>query len=66
MRQLKVEEMEVIQGESFCDKAGGLLAGVGLGAAGLTYFGIITVATGGTVGLVVAAAGVGLGMYCAR
>lgn len=65
MKQLKVETMELVQGGSFCDKAGGVLAGVGLGAAGLTYFGIITLATGGTVGLVVAVAGAGLGLYCA-
>jgi hypothetical protein len=57
MRNLEKKEMQLVL-------ASGGLAGIGLGAAGLTYFGLITVATGGTVGLVVALAGVGVGIYC--
>jgi hypothetical protein len=64
MRNLEKREMQLVLAGGFCAKASGGLAGIGLGAAGLTYFGLITVATGGTVGLVVALAGVGVGIYC--
>lgn len=64
MKKLRIEELENTNGGGFCAKAGGLLGGAGLGVAGLTYFGVITVATGGTAGLVLAVASAGVALYC--
>ena len=65
MKTLATSELEIVQGGGFCTNAGAFLGGVGVGTAGLTYFGIVTVATGGTVGLIAAVAGAGLAIYCA-
>ena len=65
MKPLAIEQLESIQGGNFCNKAGGFLAGVSLGTAAFAYMGIITLATGGTVAVVIAVAGAGLALYCA-
>jgi len=64
MKKIEFSEIHLIRGGGFCAKASGLLAGVGLGVAGLTYFGVMTVATGGTAGVLIAIAGAGVGIYC--
>jgi len=64
MKTLTKEQQEHIHSGGVCGKIGGFLGGVGIGVAVLTYFGIITVATGGTAGLVLAIAGGAAGLYC--
>lgn len=65
MKKLEKNKFESVNGGGGCAKVGGFLAGMSLGTAGLTYFGIITIATGGTAGLALAVPGAGVAIYCA-
>lgn len=66
MKTLTISEMTSIDGGGFCALASGLLAGISLGGAGMVYAGIVTAATGGTAGVIIAVAGVAVGIYCSN
>lgn len=64
MKNLTIEKFEVIQGGDFCSAAGALAAGYTLGTAGMLYFGVATVLTGGTATAIAAVAMFAAAAYC--